>query len=96
MRVVSLTFSDPTLPPYPDSENKATSLNIFSFSFPHHLPSTSWMGFFVSFVSTFAAAPMVAIIREDLELTKPNLGDAGLPSPAPSSPVSSWDPSATW
>ena len=79
MRVVSLTFSDPTLPPYPDSENKAKSLNIFSFNFPHHASfHMSWIGFFVSFVSTFAAAPMVAIIREDLELTKPNLGDAGL------------------
>jgi len=62
-----------------DSENKAKSLNIFSFNFPHHASfHMSWMGFFVSFVSTFAAAPMIAIIREDLELTKPNLGSAGL------------------
>ena len=38
----------------------------------------SWIGFFISFVSTFAAAPMVAIISEDLELTKPDLGSAGL------------------
>ena len=62
-----------------DSENKAKSLNIFSFNFPHHASfHMSWIGFFVSFVSTFAAAPMVAIIREDLEMTKPNLGNAGL------------------
>merc|ERR1711990_82475 len=62
-----------------DSENKAKSLNIFSINFPHHASfHMSWMGFFVSFVSTFAAAPMIAIIREDLELTKPNLGSAGL------------------
>ena len=61
------------------SENKAKSLNIFSFNHPHHASfHMSWMGFFVSFVSTFAAAPMIAIIREDLELTKPNLGSAGL------------------
>jgi hypothetical protein len=43
-----------------DSENKAKSLNVFSFDFPHHASfHVSWIGFFVSFVSTFAAAPMV-------------------------------------
>ena len=38
----------------------------------------SWLGFFISFVSTFAAAPMLPEIREDLGLTKPQLGNAGL------------------
>jgi NNP family nitrate/nitrite transporter-like MFS transporter len=38
----------------------------------------SWLGFFISFVSTFAAAPMLPVIREDLGLTKPQLGNAGL------------------
>jgi len=55
------------------------NLNVFSFNHPHHACfHLSWLGFFVSFVSTFAAAPMAAIIREDLEMTKPNLGNAGL------------------
>ena len=70
---------EPTFTIEVDSEHKAKSLNIFSFNHPHHASfHMSWIGFFVSFVSTFAAAPMVAIIREDLEMTKPNLGDAGL------------------
>ena len=54
-------------------------LNIFSFDRPHHMSfHMSWIGFFVSFVSTFAAAPMIPVIREDLGLTKPQLGNAGL------------------
>ena len=58
---------EPTFTIEVDSEHKAKSLNIFSFNHPHHASfHMSWIGFFVSFVSTFAAAPMVAIIREDL------------------------------
>jgi len=54
-------------------------LNIFSFDRPHHMSfHMSWIGFFISFVSTFAAAPMIPVIREDLGLTKPQLGNAGL------------------
>ncbi|CAL6353339.1 unnamed protein product [Bathycoccus prasinos] len=73
-----------------DSENKAMSLNIFSFQRPHHMSfHMSWIGFFISFVSTFAAAPMVPVIREDLNMTKPDLGNARWRRlPAPSSAVS--------
>ena len=61
------------------SEHKALKLNVFSFDHPHHRSfHMSWIGFFVSFVSTFAAAPLIAIIREDIGLTKPQLGNAGL------------------
>jgi NNP family nitrate/nitrite transporter-like MFS transporter len=43
-----------------DSENKACALRPWSFSFPHMVSfHCSWLGFFVTFVSTFAAAPMV-------------------------------------
>lgn len=64
-----------------DSENKAMSLNVFSFQRPHHMSfHMSWIGFFISFVSTFAAAPMVPVIREDLNMTKPDLGNAALAS----------------
>eukprot|EP01025_Chloroclados_australasicus_P031183 TRINITY_DN314_c0_g3_i1.p1 TRINITY_DN314_c0_g3~~TRINITY_DN314_c0_g3_i1.p1 ORF type:complete len:507 (-),score=48.08 TRINITY_DN314_c0_g3_i1:209-1729(-) len=62
-----------------DSEHKATEFRVWSFVRPHMLSfHLSWFSFFTSFVSTFAPAAMIPVIRDAVNLQKADLGNAGI------------------
>jgi hypothetical protein len=70
-----------------DSENKACALRPWTFSFPHMVSfHCSWLGFFVTFVSTFAAAPMVRA-PPSFKPTSSNTNGFAPPQMTPATPI---------
>lgn len=64
-----------------DSENKSKVLKIWKFTGVHHRCfHLNWMSFFIAFFATFAAPPLIPVIRDNLDLTKPDLGNAAIAS----------------
>lgn len=76
------TVFDPNGKPFAvpvDSEHKATVFKPWTFGRPHMLSfHVNWSSFFITFVAVFAAAPLVPILREDINLTKQEAGSAGV------------------
>ncbi len=64
-------------PPFMDVQNKATSLwsNFFKLGMPQirafHM---SWFAFFLCFFAWFGIAPLMSVVRDELSLTKDQLG----------------------
>lgn len=64
-----------------DFKNKATKINLFSFGTPQmrafHM---TWFAFFLCFFGWFGIAPLLVLVREDLGLTKAQLGNTVIAS----------------
>ncbi|CAD7704994.1 unnamed protein product [Ostreobium quekettii] len=62
-----------------DSEHKACIFRPYFFTGVHMRAfHASWMSFFTSFLSTFAPAALAPVLREDLNLNKEDLTNAGI------------------
>ena len=62
-----------------DSEHKAKALNLLSLSRPHMLSfHLNWIGFFITFLAAYAAAPLIPIIRDSLNLEQHQVNIAGI------------------
>jgi len=64
-------------------KNKATQIKLFSFSTPQmrafHI---SWFAFFLCFFAWFGIAPLMAVVRDELHLTKQQIGNCIIASVA--------------
>ena len=67
----------------PDSDGRAARIHLLDFrSAPMRAFHLSWVAFFLSFVAWFGIAPLMAVIRDDLKLTKTQIGNTVIASVA--------------
>lgn len=63
--------------------NKATKINLFDFkSLPMRTFHITWFSFFICFFGWFGIAPLMAVVREELQLTKEQIGSTIIASVA--------------
>ena len=69
--------------PSVDPNGKSTGIKLFSLAPPHmrtfHL---TWFAFFLAFFGWFGIAPLMALVREDLDLSKAQIGNTIIASVA--------------
>lgn len=66
-----------------DAEGRATSIRFLDFSTaPMRAFHLSWFAFFLCFVAWFGIAPLMAVVRDDLKLTKAQIGNTVIASVA--------------
>ncbi len=66
-----------------DFKGKATKINLFSFStIPMRTFHMTWFAFFLCFFGWFGIAPLMAIVRDDLNLTRGQIGNTIIASVA--------------
>lgn len=64
-----------------DSDGRATHIQLLNFSTaPMRAFHLSWIAFFLSFVAWFGIAPLMAIVRDDLKLSKAQIGNTVIAS----------------
>lgn len=64
-------------------KNRATQINLFSLkTVQMRVFHTTWFAFFLAFFGWFGIAPLMAIVREDLMLTKAQIGNTIIASVA--------------
>jgi len=65
----------------PGLDGKATRIRLLDFtSAPMRAFHLSWFAFFLSFVAWFGIAPLMAVVRDDLKLTKAQVGNTVIAS----------------
>ncbi len=64
-------------------KNKATRIDLFSFNTPQMRAfHVTWFAFFLCFFAWFGIAPLMSIVREELQLTKAQVGNTIIASVA--------------
>ena len=73
----------PEAAPSTATSGKSTKISLFSLAPPHmrafHM---AWFAFFLAFFGWFGIAPLMALVREDLDLTKAQIGNTIIASVA--------------
>jgi MFS transporter, NNP family, nitrate/nitrite transporter len=69
--------------PHSTTDGKAARVRLWDFSSaPMRAFHLSWFAFFISFIAWFGIAPLMAIVRDDLKLTKAQIGNTVIASVA--------------